>query len=66
VHISGNIHILVEQFWLGIVARLDIVENVGKKYYFELVEMEHLRSVNQKLIGVIPGTVLCSFMQNLV
>ena len=66
VHVPRNFHIFAEQIGLIVVAGLDVVEDVREEDYLELVEVEDLGRVEQQLVGVVPGTVLGCFVEDLV
>ncbi len=61
-----DLDLLVEQLGLAVVAGLDIVEDVREEDYLKLVQVEHLRDVEQHLVGVVPQVVLGRLVQDLV
>ena len=62
----ADFDVLVEQFGLGVVAGLDVVEDVGEEDDFELVEVEGLGDVQDEFVGVLSRVVFRRLAQDLV
>lgn len=58
--------VLIEKFRFSVVTWLNIIENVRKKDYFKLIEVESFSHVKNEFIRILPSMVLRCLMQNLV
>lgn len=65
VDLGGDLDV-VEELWFCVVAGFDIAEDVGEEDDFELVEVEDLDHVQQHLVGVVIGIIICCLLQDLV